>query len=111
MSRIYVAGPYSQGNVNRNVAQAMAVGMRVMDAGHVPFVPHLSHFWDVTCPRDYETWMRWCLEWLRQCEALVRIAGPSSGADREVVCAREMKIPVFDAGSEGFGLWMREQKP
>jgi hypothetical protein len=111
MSRVYVAGPYSQGNVNRNVAAAMAVGAQILDAGHTPFVPHLSHFWDVSHPRDYEVWMAWDLAWLRQCDALVRIAGPSSGADREVACAREMKMPVFDAGSEGFAMWMREQTP
>lgn len=51
MALVYIASPYSGGNTNRNVLEAMRVGMLILDTGHVPFVPHLCHFWDVSFPR------------------------------------------------------------
>lgn len=63
----------------------------------VPFVPH-SHFhlWDAEHGHGYEYWMTQCFAWVRRCDALVRLPGESSGADREAALARELGIPVFD---------------
>lgn len=102
MLRVYIAGPYSQGNVNRNVREALDIGAKILCAGHTPFVPHLCHFWDVSHPMDYETWMRWDMAWLEQCDILLRLPGPSAGADREVARARELRKPVFEGLSEAF---------
>jgi Domain of unknown function (DUF4406) len=93
--RIYVAGPYTKGDVAVNVARAIEVGHRLMDLGFAPFVPHLSHFQHLQHPRPYEDWMALDLVWLRECDALLRIPGESAGADREVRGANELLIPVF----------------
>lgn len=95
--RVYVAGPYTGGNVNRNVRAALCVGTWILAAGHLPFVPHVCHFWDCMFPGDYETWMRWDLGWLEQCDVVLRLPGVSPGADREVARARELKKIVFEA--------------
>lgn len=100
--RVYVSGPYTQGNVNTNVRRAMDAGALILDAGHEPFVPHLCHFWDVTCPRSYDQWLRWCLSWVEVCDVLLRLPGASSGADREVARARELGIPMFEDLSPEF---------
>lgn len=110
--RVYVAGPYSQGDKDVNVERAMLIASRLMAAGHEPFVPHLSHFWDRVYPQDYGRWMTWCLAWVGQCQALIRLAGASAGADREAARAREMGLPIFCSVDElvaaKTGLWAIE---
>ena len=96
--KVYIAGPYTTGDVVINVRNAIAAGQRVVDAGHTPFVPHLYHFWHHQIPGDYGQWMRLDLEWLESCDALLRLPGESSGADREVAHAVGRGIRVF-------GMW------
>lgn len=91
---IYVAGPYSHGDVAANVARAIQVGHEVMDAGHAPIVPHLSHFSHLQRQRPYEEWLKMDFELLKVCECLLRLEGVSSGADREVTLANERGIPI-----------------
>ena len=95
IKRIYVAGPYSQGDMDANVNLAIAYGHNILDMGLSPFVPHLAHYMHLIKRRDYEDWMNWDLTWLEKCDALIRIPGPSPGADREVTRAHELGIPVF----------------
>ena len=83
--RVYVAGPYTKGDVAVNVREAILAGGRIYDAGMVPFVPHLTHFWHTVAPRPYEDWLRLDMEWLRVCDALLRLPGDSSGADKELL--------------------------
>jgi len=102
--RVYVAGPYSS-NPTAGTRAAILAASRLADAGHTPFVPHLSYFWDLLAPRPYTDWIRIDLEWVAQCEALVRLPGDSPGADREVAHARELGIPVY----EGVSQFLRDQ--
>lgn len=95
MQRIYVAGPYTLGDVAVNVATAIEYGDRLLTMGFSPFVPHLCHFWHYKHPHHYEEWLDWCLEWVEQCDALLRIPGESKGADREVMHAIKHGIPVY----------------
>jgi hypothetical protein len=95
MKRIYVAGPYTLGDVAVNVANAIDTADRLMNIGFMPFVPHMSHFWHYRHPRPYEQWLEWCLDWVEQCDGLLRIPGESKGADREVAHALKHGIPVF----------------
>jgi len=103
--RIYVAGPYT-GDEERNVERAAFVGGMLALRGHTPFVPHLFHYVDEAihaCGYNkipYEEWMRQDLEWLRQCEAVFRMAGRSPGADREVALAEELGLPVYHCLTE-----------
>lgn len=93
--KVYIAGPYTNGDVALNVRTAIEAADRVLKAGHVPFVPHLFHFWHLLCPGPYEQWTAMDLAWLDHCDALVRLPGGSSGADAEVSRARELGIPVY----------------
>lgn len=94
--RVYVAGPYTKGDVAVNVREAILAGGRIYDAGMVPFVPHLTHFWHTVAPRPYEDWLRLDMEWLRVCDALLRLPGDSSGADKEVAEAVRLGLPCFE---------------
>ena len=93
--RVYVAGPYSSGDVDENVRTAIRCADAVLESGHTPFLPHLTHFWDQQKPHTYETWLQYDSEWLAVCDALIRIPGESPGADREVAQARNLGIHVF----------------
>ena len=92
---VYVAGPYTGGDPVLNVRAAIEAGQDLLDAGYVPFVPHLYHFWHHQIPGSYEQWMHLDLEWLKKCDALVRLEGPSPGASREEDAANNLGIPVF----------------
>ena len=99
--RIYVAGPYSTGDVALNVRRAIMVADFLLKQGHVPFLPHLTHFWHLVSPGPYEQWLCLDLAWLPLCEALVRLPGYSNGADREVTEALRLGVPVY-LGIEAF---------
>lgn len=105
--RVYVAGPYSHGDIAENVSRAMSLGHALMDAGFTPYVPHLSHFMHLQRQRPYEDWTRHDLEWLAQCDVLVRLPGKSPGADTEVEVALERGLPVvIRAKREGAMNWV-----
>jgi hypothetical protein len=73
----------------------MDATVALLDLGFVPFCPLLSHFLDVTHPRDYQTWLDYDLSWLEVCDVVLRLPGESVGADVEVARAQELGIPVF----------------
>ena len=95
MSKIYIAGPYSRGDTAVNVRNAILAGESVRALGHTPFIPHLTHFWHLISPHEYRYWMELDFEWLRECDAMLRLPGESSGADEEESIAREIGIPVY----------------
>jgi hypothetical protein len=93
--RVFISGPYTKGDVAVSVARAMEVAHRLMDAGHIPFTPHLSHFLHLHRARPYEEWIAQDLHWLPLCEAIVRLDGESAGAEREVEEAIRLGIPIM----------------
>ena len=99
--RVYIAGPYTKGDVSVNVGKAMKAFNALMNAGFTPFIPHLNHFIHMHEPRAYESWMKWDLEWLKSCDAVYRLRGESPGADREVEKANNLGIPVFHEETDG----------
>ena len=96
MKRVYVAGPYTQGDVAQNVRKAYEAAHILAANGLAPFVPHHTHFWHMLFPRPYEDWLRLDLAFLPCCEALLRLPGPSHGADGEVAEARILGIRVYE---------------
>ncbi len=50
MKYIYIAGPYTLGDVAVNVRNAMMAGLDLMNMGFIPFVPHLSHWLHLLVP-------------------------------------------------------------
>lgn len=95
MKRVYVAGPYTIGDTIENVKRVIDVADVLVHLGYAPYVPHLNHFWHFVKPHPYKTWMALSMEWLTACESLIRIEGPSPGADDEVRMALKLNIPVY----------------
>lgn len=93
--RVYLAGPISIGNMADHVRNAISEADLLMRAGHSPFVPQLSVFWQIVSGHAYERWLTYDHEWIKVCDALIRLPGESKGADREIVWARELGIPVY----------------
>lgn len=93
--KVYVAGSYTKGDVAVNVKNALDAANLLVEAGFYPFVPHLTHFWHMAHPRPYEFWLELDNLFLPACDALLRLPGESSGADKEVELAIKLKIPVF----------------
>jgi hypothetical protein len=93
--RVYIAGPYTLGDVNENVANAIRAGQRVLEAGHTPFIPHLNHFWHCIHPAPASQWLAWDNEWLVLCDALIRLPGKSVGSDAEVKLAKATGLAVY----------------
>lgn len=98
--RIYVAGPYTKGDVEKNVKEAIFIGDWIAAFGHTVFIPHLTHFWHKQHPHEYDFWLKQDLEWLKLCDAVFRIEGESKGADDEVTWARLHDKPVYYDVSE-----------
>jgi len=92
--RVYIAGPYTQGDRSENMRQAMKAMDTLIAAGHEPFLPILTHFQDLAFPRPWSDWMRVDLAWLPCAEAVVRLPGESEGADMETAAVAGT-IPIF----------------
>lgn len=114
MSRplVYVAGPYSaptEAERLANVNRAIDVGRQVYDAGGADFVPHLSHYAHARSPRPYEGWLSVDFAIVDRCNMLVRIPGPSQGADAEVARAKSLGIPVYspEGAADWIHTWLR----
>ncbi len=94
---IYVAGPYTKGDVAVNVRRSMHFGDILLRNNLVPVLPLLSHFWHIVSPKDYDVWTTLDLAMVLKCDALFRMEGESLGADAEVMYARDHDILVFDS--------------
>jgi len=92
---IYVSAPYSLGDVVSNVRFACEIGDKILAKGHIPFIPHLSHFWHFLSPKSYDEWLRIDRAFIPRCDALLRVNGVSKGADIEVATAKECGISVY----------------
>jgi len=95
IARIYVAGPYTHGDVAVNIHNAYVAANRLADMGFAPFLPHATHFWHLLFPRPYEFWLDLDHQFLPCCAAVLRLPGASNGADKEVQFAQTLGIPVF----------------
>lgn len=102
--RIYVAGPYDPKEARttheaprlaeRNVKEAVRIGVELWKMGYNPYVPHLGHYLNLASDVELDGFMERDFEWLDYCEALYFI-GHSNGADRELEMAQKKGIPIF----------------
>jgi hypothetical protein len=92
---VYIAGPYTAGEISYNVAAAIDAAEKLSKAGLYPYIPHLNHYWALEYPHDYEFWMDQDFAFLDKCDILLRLRGTSPGADREVERAQCLDIPVY----------------
>lgn len=91
---VYIAGPYSAGDVALNVRNAIEAAEQVITLNCIPYVPHLTHFWHFAQPHTYEWWLWYDRQWLAKCDYLLRLPGASNGADKEVEEAKRLGILV-----------------
>ncbi len=92
---IYIAGPYTMGDVAQNVRNAVFAGDKLWDMGYVSIIPHLFHFWHYISPKGWQEWMDMDIVLLGKCDGLLRLDGESKGADIEVTLAKDLNIPVY----------------
>ena len=93
--RVFVSSPYTIGDSGENVRRQMDAGDILIDNGFTPLLPLLNHFWNIVSPTSYETWLKWCFDWIDVCDCVLRLPGKSSGADREVKHALRQGKSVF----------------
>ena len=93
--KVYIAAPYTKPDQALNVRRAMEIADRVVKAGGVPFIPHLSHFWHLVNPRELGWWYQYTLAWVRSCEHLVYADGESVGVGPEIAEAKRLNIPIW----------------
>jgi Domain of unknown function (DUF4406) len=93
-TRVYIASPYTKGDVAINVKVQLDATDALMSLGYAPFAPLYSHFQHMAHPRPYEDWIAIDKEWVQACDVVLRLPGDSSGADGEVAFARELNLPV-----------------
>ncbi len=92
---VFISGPYAHPDPVENTRNACLAAEEVRAAGFTPYLPHRMMLWQFVSPHPVEYWYELDLEWLGKCDALVRLPGDSTGADREVAFAQEKGIPVF----------------
>ncbi len=97
---VYIASPYTKGDPAANTAVQMDAAHRILDMGHVPIAPLLSHFLHIHRQRPYEDWLEMDLVIIPKCDILLRLPGESAGADKEVEKAKEHGLVVVH-GWEG----------
>lgn len=109
MVKIYLASPYTLGDVAMNVRVQMDAAHEIIKAGHCPFIPLLSHFQHMVHPEPYDVWLNIDMEWMEACDVVLRLPGTSQGADLEVARAKRVGIPVFYTVEE-FTEWEKGKK-
>jgi vacuolar-type H+-ATPase subunit D/Vma8 len=105
---IYIASPYTRGDVAINVRAQMEAFDAILAMGAVPIAPLFTHFQHMFKPRPYEDWIELDLEIVKRCDACIRLEAvaersdgtvyrqyKSSGADGEVMAFARMAKPVF----------------
>ena len=103
---VYIASPYTKGDVALNVRFQCEVFDRLLSEGHVlPVAPLWSHFQHTMFPRSYQEWINYDLSMLPLYDCCLRLdaifpelgyrQGQSFGADQEVDCFTRLRKPVF----------------
>ena len=102
---VYIASPYTKGDVAINVRSQLWAFDSLMNMGVIPVAPLYSHFQHLFIPRPYQDWIALDLEIVKRCDACLRLSAfdfgtgyvqtESSGADGEVAAFQAMGKPVF----------------
>jgi hypothetical protein len=100
---IFVSGPYTAPDDAGHLANANAAidaGIALARRGHLPVVPHMSHWFDLRAEETtgerlpWQFYMDLCFALIRGCDALLYTA-PSRGADLEKAEAERLGLPVY----------------
>lgn len=105
--RVYIAHPITIGDLTSNINRSIDAFRELMRLGFAPMCPGFSAFAGginsvgyaepeiLPNGTDPEDWMDVDLPWVSVAEALLRLPGESTGADREAGLAAQLGIPVF----------------
>lgn len=107
--QVYIACPYTKGDVGANVHRANCEWDLLFDLGLIPVNPLWNHYQHLRRPRPYQEWMDYDAELVRRCDALLRLCGESPGSDCDVSLAQSLGKPVFTS-REALAAWAF-QKP
>ena len=94
MKVIYIASPYTKGDVAANVCLQIEAAHTIMDMGHCPVAPLLSHYLHIHRQRHYQDWIDIDLALIPKMDIVLRLGVESSGADGEVALANRLGVPV-----------------
>lgn len=103
---VYIASPYTKGDVAMNVHfQCLTFDRLLSDGKVLPVAPLWSHFQHTIFPRPYSDWIEYDQEMLLLYDACLRLDAilskykyrtqESAGADAEVETFKKMGKPVF----------------
>jgi hypothetical protein len=116
---VYIASPYTKGDVAMNVHFQCKVFHQMLDDGKAwPVAPLWSHFQHAVFPRPYKDWIAYDQAMLPLYDACVRLTAKvehagyeqheSSGAVGEVKTFEELGKPVFTSLAELYR-WIDEE--
>ena len=95
---IYVAG-YFSANPMHGTANAVKAAEKLLDAGWLPYVPHVNLIWDIAAPHTPNFWYAYDLGMLKRCDAMYvcsdSLTPDSTGVNDEIVACTKYGIPVF----------------
>lgn len=92
---VYLACPYTRGDVAVNVHNAILMAERVIICGAIPYMPLWTHFWHLISPKPWEYWIEFDEYYVSISDCVLRMDGESEGADREVRQAISQGKPIF----------------
>ncbi len=104
---VYLASPYTLGDVGKNVGVHINITNNLISQGYCVIAPLLSHFLHIAYPREWETWIKIDLELLSRSDVVYRAEGESAGADVEVREAEKLGIKVVNNADE-LAAWATE---
>jgi hypothetical protein len=112
--QVYVAGPYSEGELDKNMRIVIFAAEILVERGKIqghhvaPWIPHLNKLWHDEVPHEYDFWLDLDFVHLSNCDACFRVGGRSPGADREEAVCEELGIPYFTCFTD-YEEWLSTQ--
>lgn len=106
---VFVSGAYSGDSeevVRENVKRAVETADRISKYCW-PILPHLCHLWESICPHEYGFWILYSRAMMVLCDGMLRMDGPSPGADDEEIVWLVADGPLFYTEPE-LEAWCRE---
>jgi len=96
LPHVYISAPYAFPDPIENTNKAIRIADELYTTGVcMPILPHLTLLWNTVIPHEPSFWSEYCLLMMRRCDAILRIDGISQGAEKELVEAKKVGIPIF----------------
>lgn len=92
---VYISGPMTIGDWEENILRAERLFRQLMLAGYSCYCPHLSGRMPGHEDIPHDLWIANDLPLVGRSDAVLRIPGESTGADRECAFARACEVPVY----------------